>query len=142
MCSLAQSVHVRSEDGNDSLSLHFQLNGKNYHLLRSKQEPVSKALKRIMTTISRGDKPKKKDRAGSANLPNHISVVAQVYASGLESNVEVCPDTLNQDAWINGHTFTVNDTRFNIIVNPPTVKHLQLPGCIITMCPAVPMVII
>lgn len=103
---------------------------------------MGKALKRIMTTISRGEKLKKKDRAASASVLNHITVEARVYTSGLEGDEDVSPDTTNQDAWINGHTFTVNGTRFSIIVNPPAVKHLQLPGCIMTTCAAVPLVII
>ena len=130
-------VHVRSEDEADSLSLDFQLNGKDYHLLRSKQEPVGKALKRIAVTVSKGGKVKKKDRP---DHKNHVLVEAHLYTSALEGEEELSPKTTNQAAWVSGHTLSVSGTRFSVAVNAPAVKRLQLPGCIMATCAAVPLV--
>lgn len=131
-------VHVRSIDGEDSLSLRFLLKGREHHLLRSKREPVSKALKRIVTTLSKTGKGKKRT---ALEATSHVSVEAHVYTSELEGKREISPETANQEAWVNGNTFVVNDTSFAIALNAPTVKSLRLPGCIMTGCAAVPLVL-
>lgn len=142
MCdSRDDTVQVRSVDGEDSLSLRFLLKGKQYHLLRDKQEPVSKALKRIVTNLSKNDKEKKKKKkrsGGASNDPQDFaSVEVHIYTNGSE---EISPETANQDAWISSNTFVVNGTRFTISLNTPVIKHLRLPGCLMTECATVPLV--
>ena len=136
-------VQVRSADGEDSLSLHFQLKGKEYHLLRPKQEPLSKTLKRMVVTMSKKDKEdkkKKKSRGAAADSPDVVSVEVHVYSSGVEGRREVAPETPNQEAWVSGNTFAVDSASYSIALNTPTVKHLRLPECIMTGCAVVPLV--
>ena len=140
---LENVVQVRSVVGADSLSLRFRVKGREYRLLRDKQEPVGKALKRIVTNLSRNGKEKKKKRKSSVapTEVGNVSVEAHLYCSGFEGGgEEISPETTNQEAWISSNTFTVNGTRYAISVNTPAVKHLQLPGCIMTTCAVVPTV--
>lgn len=134
-------VHVRSIDGEESLSLRFVLKGKEHHLLRSKREPVGKALKRVVTTLSKTGKGKKKPLLDALDVTHRVSVEAHIYTSELEDKREISPETVNQEAWISGNTFVVNDAIFAISLNTPTVKSLRLPGCILTGCAAVPLVL-
>lgn len=138
-------VHVRSIDGEESLSLRFVLKGREHHLLRSKREPVGKALKRVVTTLSKTGsktgKGKKKPLLEALDVTNHVSVEAHIYTSELEDKREISSETTNQEAWVSGNTFVVNDTIFAIALNTPAVKSLRLPGCILTGCAAVPLVL-
>ena len=142
MCERRDTVQVRSVDGEDSLSLRFLLKGREYHLLRTKQEPVGKALKRIETTVSKNDKEKKKQKkkksGGASNdSPDFVSVEVHIYTSVSE---EICPETSNRDAWVSCNTFVVDGTSFAISLNTPAIKYLRLPGCIMAECAAVPLV--
>ena len=133
---------VRSVDGEDSLSLRFQLKGREHHFLRSKQEPVGKALKRIVTSLSKHDKGKKKNGASPDTLEfaKSVSMEAHIYTGGLEGKMEISPTTTNQEAWVSYNTFVVDDTTFAIALNTPTVKYLRLPGRVMTGCATVPLV--
>ena len=141
----ANFVYVRSEDGKDTLSLRFSLHGREHRLLRAKEEPVGRALKRIVTNLSRNDKVKKKKKqkekgdtgaASSDAFHDSSPVEVVLYASG----TEVSPVTANHEAWVSGNTLRVDDTCFLVTVNTPTIKSLQLPTCLIATCPAVPLV--
>lgn len=135
-------VHVRSIDGEDSLSVRFLLKGREHHLLRSKREPVGKALKRVVTTLSKtGKGKKKKPSLDSPEVANHVSVEAHIYTGELEDQREISAETTNREAWVTGNTFVVNDTIFAVALNTPAVKSLRLPGCILTGCAAVPLVL-
>lgn len=135
-------VQVRSVVGEDTLSLRFWTKGREYRLLRDKQEPVARALKRIVTNLSRNGKEKKGKKGSGIQTEavSHVAVEAHIYCSGLEGGEEISPETANQEAWISSNTFALNSTRYAIAVNTPKVKHLQLPGYIMTACPAVPLV--
>ena len=137
---MCDRVRVRSLVGDDSLTLHFQLKGREYRLLRTKQEPVGKALKRIATTLAKDDKKTKKKKKSATAAVNQVLVEAHIYTKGLEGEQEISVETTNEEAWVSSNTFVVDSTRFAISVNAPTVKHLQLPGCVMTTCAAVPLV--
>ena len=135
-------VFVRSEEGDESISLRFQLQGREHRLLRAKDEPVGRALQRIATNLSRNDRVKKKKRKGggvaatSGPAESVSSVEVVLYAGG----GEVAPETANIEAWVSGNTLRVGGVLFQVTVNTPCVKLLQLPSCLLTTCPAVPLV--
>lgn len=136
-------VQVRSVVGEETLSLRFRIKGREHRLLRDKQEPVGKALKRIVTNLSRSGKDKKKKKISGraeAEAINHVLVEVHLYSRDLEGGREISPETANQEAWVSSNTFTVDGIRFAIAVNTPTVKHLQLPACIMATCPTIPLV--
>ena len=135
-------LFVRSEDGKDTLSLRFNLHGREHRLLRAKEEPVGRALKRIVTNLSRNDKVKKKKKEkgnGGGGAASRDTSPVEVVLYGT-SGVEVSPETTNEEAWVSGSTLTVDDTRYLVTVNQPTVKFLQLPSSLLATCPAVPLV--
>ena len=143
MCEKEYFVFVRSEDGKDTLSLRFNLRGREYRFLRAKNEPVGRALKRIATNLARNGEAKKKKRgkggdgpASSDGVDDTLPAEVVLYAS----STEVSSETENQDAWVSGNTLRVDDRRFVVTVNTPAVKFLKLPSCLLATCPAVPLV--
>ena len=137
-----QFISVRSVDAESNLSLTLNFGGNAHNLLRPKDEPLGKTMKRICLsatkTKKKGKQPKvKKQRL--ENKPVNPPIEAHLYF-GTKSVAEVPPDTPNSLAWVEGNVFVIGDTRYTISVNPPKVISLSVPSCLMSGHPIVPTV--
>lgn len=138
-CSLdiSQMLIVRIIPKEEHLNLFYILKGKKHSLRRPKLEALSKTLKRICITAARPDKAKRSQRR---HMQSQNEDRTPIEAHLLAESQEVAEDTPNCEAWVYGRILVVDNVKFRVHVNPPTVLSLKLPRFIMTNCPVVPEV--
>ncbi|KAK9821281.1 hypothetical protein WJX74_008549 [Apatococcus lobatus] len=138
---MAQAVPqavVLSIPSQSNLTVSLSLGGRERHLDRPKDEPLSKALGRLQKALSdaeQGAKGKRKKKEGALQQP-----AVQVAASILNQQREaVDPSLPNDAAWQDGFCLQVGEASYQIIRNPPTVHKLSNQGLLFTGVPICPV---
>lgn len=137
--SMLGTIFVRSVAQEDSLGLTLVLKGRIHKLLRPKEENLEKTLRRISLTANKIEKSnvKKRKKNAGQSIPEVPSPVEVRLHCGAE---EVAGDVPNIQAWVEGNTLVVSNTKFAVTVNPPTIVSLKVPDCAMSGYPIVPQV--
>ncbi|XP_051957305.1 2',5'-phosphodiesterase 12 [Xyrauchen texanus] len=118
------------------LTISFNLDGSNKHMLREKTEPLEKVLARISNSIIKAQGKEKKSKRNKS--------AAEALESG-KPEISLCVngepvalETVNSDAWQDGAVLHVGEYKYKVERNPPTFTESELPSSLMSGFPVCP----
>ncbi|KAK2874788.1 hypothetical protein Q8A67_021941 [Cirrhinus molitorella] len=124
---------VRCVPCESKLTISFNLDGSNKHMLREQTEPLGKVLSRIANSIIKAQNKAKKSKANeekSKSEPPEISLCV--------NETRVPEETVNADAWQDGAVLHVGHLKYKVELNPPTFTLCELPSSLMAGFPVCP----
>lgn len=128
---------VRCMENETHLTISFVLRNKLHKLYRPKDELVNKTLKRLSLTLAKKGKKKGKETVADSHT-NSLTPAVSLQRNELEM---IPMDTPNAAAWQTGSLLIIDELCFEVFVNYPQMKKLELPDIVMVGCPIIPQVI-
>ena len=123
-------VYIYSLEDDDAMKIIFYWQEKRFEFNRAKTEIVSKALHRISLRLqSKASKKKKKEQ----NTPVNI-----VFDIKLLKGSDSLDNLSNEVGFSNGSHLKVNENKYKVLVNPPTVSSFVLSDAMMAGFPTFP----
>ena len=133
-------VLVRCVPDDNNLTITLLLNRTIHKLQRLKEEQLAKTLTRISLTIVKIQK--KESRKNHKNHSNPLEAPPTTLLFDNEDRDPISLDTPNMIAWKEGAWLHVNEVRYKVVVNPPSVRTLEMiSSYLIVGSPIIPQVI-
>ena len=129
---------VRCIEGDTHLTISFVFRNKLHKLYRPKDELVNKTITRLTLTLAKKTKRTKRKETTDLEGPSSPPTVT-LQRSNLES---VPTDTPNILAWQPGSLLIIDEFQFQVFLNHPQVKKLEIPDIVMVGCPIVPQVLL
>lgn len=133
-CSGIYQTLVRNVEREDDIIISFIFNSKLHKLCRPKSQILEKTLQRVRFTLAKSDKRRGKKPTLS---PSPSLVITLLDESGSQC---LPTDITNERAWCDGTWFVIGEQRYQVLVNHPRVRKLQVPEFVMVGCPIVPQV--
>ncbi|KAH8241525.1 hypothetical protein KR026_010129 [Drosophila bipectinata] len=131
-----ENVYIRNESDSNELNIAFRyVNEKfnvdrEFNFCRKPEELTQAVLARIQTNVHKELSKKLKKKLDQ--LPAEVNVNLYQEGSDASFNEITFAELLSSN--VNGVKLKVLEHSFNMVVNPPWVKILQLPKCILAGC--------
>lgn len=141
-------VYVRSVEGEERLQVTFNYRfesgvEKTFNMNRSCDETLAVSLNRMRNNITsvlekKNKKKKKKTEAVEDNQSEEkpIELEPLLYHNGEVVN----NDVINSVAWKDGSLLSIGDQQYEIVVNSPTVRKIELSSSLVVGFPATPRI--
>ncbi|KAH8412901.1 hypothetical protein KR009_006695 [Drosophila setifemur] len=131
-------VYIRNALESNDLNISFRYVNENFKLdrefnfCRQMNEPVDNILKRIHTNVHKELAKKWKKLKRTEEMPSELEI--KIYRDGSDSSLNnlTFAELLSKD--ICGLKLQLLDTAFDVVVNQPWIKGIQLPKCILAGC--------
>ncbi|KAK9819723.1 hypothetical protein WJX72_001675 [[Myrmecia] bisecta] len=127
-------VHCMPSEAN--LTITLSLVGKQRNLDRPKSESLEKSLSRIQKSATAKPAKKQKQQLGAAEP----AVPAVGLYDAKNGAGPLGGETPNVDAWQPGRILRVGELEYTVVLNPPTVKQIEVYGQAIVGIPLLPNV--
>ncbi|KAG8176858.1 hypothetical protein JTE90_027162 [Oedothorax gibbosus] len=137
-------VFVRHVDAEEKLKICFTYGEKekNFVFMRPKEEKLDTTISRMklkmQDVLTKKYQKKKKKSAPDEN--NTTPAEIQLFISLLKNGKEVNGEVKNVEAWTENTQLNVNESAYEVTLNPPTVLALSLPKSIMAGFPVYPKV--
>ena len=144
MAAVGRSLRaiVRCIPGDNSLTVALLLKGNPHTLQRKADETLEKSLMRISLTLLKFQKKEMRKASNKGTKKGSETVVPApvVKLYDKDEREEIPLDTPNMVAWREGAWLHVEGTRYEVSVNPPSVRNMEVMSCIMVGSPIVPQV--
>ncbi len=142
MAAVGRSLRaiVRCIPGDNSLTVALLLKGNAHTLQRKADETLDKSLMRISLTLLKFQKKEMKKASNGMKKGSETVPAPVVKLFDGDEREEIPLDTPNMVAWREGAWLHVEGARYEVSVNPPSVRNLEVMSCIMVGSPIVPQV--
>ena len=136
------AYHVRYVEGDEQVQISFDYSlpsGKirRFNFNRSPDEVLSNTIQRMSCGIK--SKVEKKRKKKKNEEDQETEPETQISISLFDGDQTIDESLTNKQAWLKSSILEVNNVKYNIQFNPPKVKSIKLPDCIMAEYPIVPL---
>lgn len=141
-----QKAFVCCKPEDDNITVTLTLAGRQRNLNRPKDEALEKPLARIKASVLPNDKKQKRKKGQQGDvsqaqqeLQQQLDALTVALYEDEAGTRQIDSSTSNVDAWPSARLLRVGQDLFEILVNPPIVESISLPGFPMVGYPVLPV---